>query len=313
MSWVGTGERQERRRYHRMGSSSQSRVAVISARPLSPRASGRVASHDASNGRQPSPVARHGGWRGDREVHGLKDQVHPRRHGNYLARHQAELLVVVEYRVHVLDPNRVDGPVKDHPSPLVRGVLGAIAVNDSQDAIGPFVGNLVELTVQPSRRHRLRVETRRCDALESANALVREARKRGGEHAVIRRLAREGQPHDHEAMPDQEHFIHLEHLGDEGRHRLQPHVIHNLTHRAAEVLIVGRRQLDARKEVGGDAVEEGNVVREEFRHVDVPDRAEHQDRLVIIREGALQVAGGGEDRLDGAHAVVVMVLRGELL
>ena len=45
--------------------------------------------------------------RGDGEVGGLEDHVHRRRHLDDLAAHEAELLVVVEHSVHVLDPDRV--------------------------------------------------------------------------------------------------------------------------------------------------------------------------------------------------------------
>ena len=60
-------------------------------------------------------AARHGRGRGDGEVLHLEDHRHGRGHGDHLARHEAELLVVVEHRVHVLDPDGVDGPVEEHP------------------------------------------------------------------------------------------------------------------------------------------------------------------------------------------------------
>ena len=49
------------------------------------------------------------------EIHGLKDEAHDVGHLDDLAAHQTQLLVVVQHSVHVLDPQRVDGAVKDDP------------------------------------------------------------------------------------------------------------------------------------------------------------------------------------------------------
>ena len=57
----------------------------------------------------------HGGlW----QVHGLEDETHDGRHLDHLPTHQTQLLVVVEHRVHVLDPHGVDWSVKHHPLPV---------------------------------------------------------------------------------------------------------------------------------------------------------------------------------------------------
>ena len=49
------------------------------------------------------------------------DKDHALTHGRDLAAEQAELRVVVEHRVDVLDPAGVDRPVEDHPEALRRG------------------------------------------------------------------------------------------------------------------------------------------------------------------------------------------------
>ena len=49
------------------------------------------------------------------EVLGLKHHGHLRTERHDLAGGEAELLVVVEHRVHVLDPDRVDGAVEVDP------------------------------------------------------------------------------------------------------------------------------------------------------------------------------------------------------
>ena len=50
-----------------------------------------------------------------REVHGLEDEAHDGRHLDHFAAHQTQLLVVVQHRVHVLDPHGVDRPVEHDP------------------------------------------------------------------------------------------------------------------------------------------------------------------------------------------------------
>ena len=49
------------------------------------------------------------------EIHGLEDETHDVGHLDDLAAHQTQLLVVVQHSVHVLDPQSVDGAVKDDP------------------------------------------------------------------------------------------------------------------------------------------------------------------------------------------------------
>jgi len=62
--------------------------------------------------------ASHRGRRCHLQVHGLKDEAHLRGHLDDLAAHQAQLLVVVEYRVHVLNPHGVHRAVEDQPFPV---------------------------------------------------------------------------------------------------------------------------------------------------------------------------------------------------
>ena len=62
----------------------------------------------------------YGGRRSSFEVHWLKDQVRRRRQLDDLSTHQAQLLVVIQHRVHVLDPHRVHRTVEDQPLPVRR-------------------------------------------------------------------------------------------------------------------------------------------------------------------------------------------------
>jgi len=50
-------------------------------------------------------------------------------------------------------------------------------------------------------------------------------------------------------------------------------------------------------------------LREELGQVDVHDGFEKEDGFVLKWKPEFEVSGGGQDRLDGSHAVVVMRLR----
>ena len=60
----------------------------------------------------------HGGGGGDLEVHGLEDEVGGAGQLDDLAAHQTQLLVVVQHRVHVLNPDGVHRAVKYQPLPV---------------------------------------------------------------------------------------------------------------------------------------------------------------------------------------------------
>lgn len=66
----------------------------------------------------PSKWDSHRGWGRHLQVHGLKDETHLWRHLNNLPTHQTQLLVVVQHRVHILDPHGVDWTVKNQPFPV---------------------------------------------------------------------------------------------------------------------------------------------------------------------------------------------------
>mmetsp|Transcript_24770 Transcript_24770/g.85502 ORF Transcript_24770/g.85502 Transcript_24770/m.85502 type:complete len:202 (+) Transcript_24770:5936-6541(+) len=134
-----------------------------------------------------------------------------------------------------------------------------------------------------------------------------------GQRLDAARLAAARGPDDHEAVPDADHLIKLNVLAHEYWHRLQilPH--HRVLQRRHQGPVVERRPLDAREQIGKDAVEEREVVREELWDVDVLERAKQESLFLLVGRRLLQVAGGGDDRLHRAHAVVVMVLARELL
>ena len=73
-----------------------------------------------------------------RQIHGLKDETHDVGHLDDLAAHQTQLLVIVQHGVHVLNPQSVDGAVKDDPF-TVRGVRrGKLSERVGDDSISPL-------------------------------------------------------------------------------------------------------------------------------------------------------------------------------
>mmetsp|Transcript_8240 Transcript_8240/g.18063 ORF Transcript_8240/g.18063 Transcript_8240/m.18063 type:complete len:649 (-) Transcript_8240:407-2353(-) len=103
-------------------------------------------------------AARHGGGRGHRQVLGLEHHRHGLAEGDDLARGEAELLVVVQDCVHVLDPDGIHRPVEEHPLQHRRVVLDAHADDHAQNAVLPLVRVLVELAVELPHADGLRIQ-----------------------------------------------------------------------------------------------------------------------------------------------------------
>ena len=73
---------------------------------------------------------------------------HGASHLDDLSAVQAQLLVVVQHRVHVLNPDSVHGAVKDDPLALWGGVSGTLPKDLGQDPILPFMTHRVKLAIQ---------------------------------------------------------------------------------------------------------------------------------------------------------------------
>jgi hypothetical protein len=135
-----------------------------------------------------------------------------RGHGDDLARVQAQLLVVVQHGVHVLDPNRVHGAVQHHPLAVRALVLRAAAVHDGQDAVLPLVRLRVVLPVELPHRDRLRVHHFVLALHLALLAALRHQRQRARQDAVRLRLARKRLPDDHQPVPHDDHLVQLDRL-----------------------------------------------------------------------------------------------------
>lgn len=73
------------------------------------------------------------------QIHGLENQVRRRRELDDLSRREAELLVIVQYRVHVLDPKCVHRTVEDQPLSIQINGHGKGSVGHRQNAVAPLV------------------------------------------------------------------------------------------------------------------------------------------------------------------------------
>ena len=77
--------------------------------------------------------------------------------------------------------------------------------------------------------------------------------------------------------------LHLLNLLQEEGGALEVHLEAVLLHSLIENHVVRLRQFDAWEQVGGDAIEERQVVAQEFGQVDINDGAQHEDVLVFLR------------------------------
>ena len=201
------------------------------------------------------PASGDGGGGRDGEVHDLENHGVVGGHLDDLARVEAELLVVVENRVHVLDPQGVDRAVEHQPFAPRGAVAGAGAEGDGEHAVGPLVRRRVVLAVQLPHGHRLGIDDVRLHLVLPVLPQRVHLGQRAPQHLVRPRLAREGQPHDHEPVPHHHHLVQLGALKQEVVRGLQVHLRARFPHRCLHVLVVGCWQLDPREQVADDALE----------------------------------------------------------
>mmetsp|Transcript_2367 Transcript_2367/g.7837 ORF Transcript_2367/g.7837 Transcript_2367/m.7837 type:complete len:1218 (-) Transcript_2367:3636-7289(-) len=263
------------------------------------------------------PAARDGGWRGHGQVLHLEQHVHLGVELDALAVGQAERHVVVEHRIHVLDPERVHRPVKDDPLVLVvlRRKRDRVADHGRGDAVGPLLRERVDLAVQLAHRDALWVEDVRVDRLEGriAGAAAVQLRHGRGERPHAGSLAAARRPDGHHAEAHVERLVKLNHLGHKLVDHLQPGAGASLLGGRLQQTVVDRRHHQAGVQVADDAVEERQVGCQEAGHVGLAHGADQADILGQLGVAALDAARHDQHRLDLPHAVVVVVLLRELL
>ena len=266
------------------------------------------------------PDAAHGCWGGDLEVHRFEHDAHHVGHADHLAALQAELLVIIEDGIHVLDPHGVDGPVEDNPLAVVllaarhHAVVHTVAVCDRENAVGPLMRDHVKVAIQLPHIDRLWVDHHRVDAIPRPRGLV--VVQVGHcllQHFPPRGLSGKRKAYNHETVADEHHLVDLHDLVEDILLLLQPVLFQHAFELRHDRRVVGLGELHAGEEVARDAVEERNVGGQKLGQVDVDNSAEHEDGLVLLGLGKLEVARGAKHGHDGPHPVVIMPLRGELL
>mmetsp|Transcript_13734 Transcript_13734/g.31760 ORF Transcript_13734/g.31760 Transcript_13734/m.31760 type:complete len:300 (-) Transcript_13734:4894-5793(-) len=271
-----------------------------------------------SSRRHPHHAAtRNRGRRGDLEVLDLEQHAHcDTVELDALAVGQAQRPVIVQHRVHVLDPDSVYGPVEDDPLAVWGGVVVGSADDGRPEAVGPLVGEQVEVAVQLTHGDGLGVEREHVRDLDVivARPLVAEQRAGVGQRVRHRTLAASSGADSHHTEADREGLVQLHNLEDELVGENQPgggrDAVNNGSLQVARLV---ERHLHAGEQVADNRLEENHVVLQKLGHVGVSHGADKHNVLGQVRVGSLERTRHDQHRLDGAHAEVVVVLLRELL
>mmetsp|Transcript_11712 Transcript_11712/g.17848 ORF Transcript_11712/g.17848 Transcript_11712/m.17848 type:complete len:936 (+) Transcript_11712:4723-7530(+) len=254
-------------------------------------------------------AARHRGGRGSLQIFDLEHHSHAVGQSDDLSGVEAELLVVIEHSVHVLDPNGVDGAVENEPSAIVGAHAGGhVSELDGEDSIRPVMTDFIEVTVELSHGDGLGVESGDVSLALAHEAFRMQLGEGEGQHLEAVGLAGEGQAHNHESMPDNDHFVKLDGFHDEVRVLLQVVLLHAKLHAPDQVSVVGLGELHSREEIGSDVLEEREIVSQELSQVDIVNGTKHEDAFILVDELSLQVTSSCQHRLDCSHTVIIMLL-----
>lgn len=132
-------------------------------------------------------------------------------------------------------------------------------------------------------------------------------------------------------MSDQHHFVRLRHFGHERFGRLKVLSKANFEHIRIHQVVIRFGQRNARKEIADDTIEERNIVRQEFRQIDVDDTSEDLKAKRIFRTDGgeadektdenififgwillFQRTSSPKDGFDCTHTVIVVILGRQL-
>lgn len=143
------------------------------------------------------------------QIHRFEDQVRRGRELDDLPGSEAELLVVVQHGVHVLDPESVHRSVENQPFPVEINGSGKGAVGHRQNAVAPFVRGGIELSVQLTHRNGFGIDDGDLHAMFVHQPSVLQETEAVGQHPIGRGLATERQSDDHEAVTHDHHLVNL--------------------------------------------------------------------------------------------------------
>mmetsp|Transcript_41623 Transcript_41623/g.67221 ORF Transcript_41623/g.67221 Transcript_41623/m.67221 type:complete len:257 (+) Transcript_41623:2030-2800(+) len=202
-------------------------------------------------------TARHGGRGGDLQVLHLEEHAHRPIQLDALAVGQTERHVVIQHRVHVLNPNGIHRPIKHCPL-VVQALVGLEGTHEAATkAIRPLLGHLVEFAIELSHGDALRVEAGEPSFLISliGAVVLAERRERDRKRLVIDCLAAERRSHEHDPKANHECLEELDGLRHELVIDLQTLLRERPLHFCLQRAVVAVRHLDAREQVVDDGEE----------------------------------------------------------
>mmetsp|Transcript_78729 Transcript_78729/g.197786 ORF Transcript_78729/g.197786 Transcript_78729/m.197786 type:complete len:473 (-) Transcript_78729:426-1844(-) len=252
--------------------------------------------------------ARHGGRRGVAEVLNFEDNLAVVCHRDAVVVGKGQDLVVVQDRVEVLNPNRVDRAVTDDPSGLLDVAVVPLLPDRREHARRPLLGDRILHAVHLRVRDGLRVHDRAMVRL----TVVGHAR---GQDLRDLRLAAQCWPDKHEAVPHEGGLVELDDLQHPGVPIDQVALLDERPRPVLDILVdLLWRIRDFGEDVLEQREEKRHVVCNELGQVHVADGAHEKHLLVRIGGlGALHGAARPQDGQDVAQTEVVVPLLTELL
>eukprot|EP00968_Pinguiococcus_pyrenoidosus_P008406 scaffold602_cov298-Pinguiococcus_pyrenoidosus.AAC.10 len=264
-----------------------------------------------------------GGGRGMLQAVHLHEDANVGGNGKPLAVWQRQQFVVIQHRVEVLRPLRIDVAIKDDPVQTVRGsalVVEDLSEDAREDTIRPLQGRRIQDAVQLLLVHGLGVYHMHLDLVNGRVDLtvVVPQEPQGLGLAGTRRA------NEHDSVAHVDDVVELHHLlepalgGEEG---LRLAEVHQLLANVG-VMRIDLRQVCVGEGVPEDLVECIAVLLHELRHHGAANGADHRHflgvsagvaELLLVQRGALEVTCANEDALQRSEAKVVVRLVRELL
>lgn len=251
------------------------------------------------------------------QVVDLEHHSHETGHQENLSGAQTEFLVVVENRVHGLDPEGVDWPIKKDPLSLVLFLLIELLVDcllehQLDDSFVPV--HVFVLSEQSSHGEAFRVDVVDVHLLESLHQRLSYAVERLLKHSYRCGLSASRRTNQHQSVSDSDGVVELEYFLHELFVLRQIQPAYADRYRLLECLPLYVRLASLGEQVVDDVPEETNVFLEEFGDVHLHKGLEKYGVLfVLVAQLSLDYPCGVDDRHDCPHSVVVVVLGGELL
>ena len=136
---------------------------------------------------------------------------------------QAKSHVVIEHSVHVLDPNSIDGTIKNSPHLLIGLVLRSHSHDLGGKTISPLLRNEVDLTIKLTHRDSLRVKDLLVDELEASIGVIlfAESCHHISQHLIASGFTATGGSDQHDTETHVESLIQVNYLLHESGLRLE--------------------------------------------------------------------------------------------